>query len=118
MSAPRLVMDARMVGPHPHGIARYVVCLARALKEVAPEWRPTLLVSPDAPQSLKDEFTHARAPHAFLEAAEVLGIPAIIAQLGARLYHATSFSSSPLFTVPYVMTLHNTIHLQHPNNYK
>jgi len=117
MTRTALVMDARMVGPRPHGIARYVLGLAAALKDVAPDWRPTLLLSQDAPAAVRDTFTHVVAPHPFLDPREVVGLPAVVAQLQPRLYHATSFSTSPLFTVPLVMTLHDAIHLQRPGDY-
>jgi glycosyltransferase involved in cell wall biosynthesis len=117
VKATPLVMDARMVGAQQHGIARYVVNLARALRDVAPEWQPTLLLAPDAPHPVREEFTHAICPVPFLHAKEVLAVPAAAAQLRPRLFHCTSFATSPLFTVPFVITLHDAIHLMRPQDY-
>ena len=113
----QLSMDARMVGPRPHGIARYVVCLARALKRVAPDFRPVLVVGQDTPAEVCDEFAHVRCPAPYLSAAEILAVPAVVAQLGVRLHHATSFAVSPLMGVPQVITLHDAIHLQRRADY-
>ena len=117
MSRRRLLLDARMVGPNLHGIARYVVSLARALQKHSGEWVPTLLLTSDAPAAIREEFTHALSPVGFLDPKEVVALPAIVGQLGPRLLHLTSFSCSPLMTVPFVMTLHDAIHLQRPADY-
>ncbi|MBI5498395.1 MAG: glycosyltransferase family 4 protein [Deltaproteobacteria bacterium] len=117
MGRTALVMDARMVGPRLHGIARHVVGLARALVRHVPEWRPTLLLGPDAPASLRDEFTHVAVAAGFLDPVEAVAVPAAVAQLGPRLFHAPSFSVSPLLTAPFVVTLHDAIHLQRPQDY-
>ncbi|MEW5854369.1 MAG: glycosyltransferase family 1 protein [Myxococcota bacterium] len=117
MTAPRLLLDARMVGPQVHGIARYVVCLARALKRVAPDWRPALLLARNAPPELRDEFTHAVSPVPFLHPAEPATLPAVVERLRMPLFHATSFACSPLLRKPFVITLHDAIHLERRGDY-
>jgi glycosyltransferase involved in cell wall biosynthesis len=112
-----VLLDARMVGPRPHGIATYVLGLAHALKQTRPDWRPVLLLSPDAPLEVRDAFTHAISPVPFLHPAEPALLPALVSRLRWDVFHATSFACSPLLPGPWVLTLHDAIHLERPADY-
>ncbi len=125
-----VVIDARMVGPKPVGIARYVSLLAGALATMRDTaeglpYQVLFLI----PQREGDRARRAAAGFAtreirapFLHPSELVELPralrAIAASLppGARvIYHSPSFSSLLRCPVPWVATVHDLIHLREGN---
>lgn len=93
----RIVVDARMVGDHGHGFARYVSLMAKGLHE--------LKEKSDLPYELfflvsKKEFVdngffgfqavHVHAP--FLSIRQLFEIPRFLKKLNATAYHTPAFS--------------------------
>lgn len=71
-----MIIDARMVGPVPHGIANYVSHLASGLSKLTLPYRPVFLVS-----SVRKEFfgfETVRAESDFLSLDELREIPRIL----------------------------------------
>lgn len=109
---PRVVIDARMVGPTGHGIALYVSQLAEGLFRLDLPYEPFYLVHESCPEnSLLRRLPHAQTSLKFLEPAELVGLPGVIRRLGPALYHATSFSSLLRYPCPHLQTVHDLNHL-------
>ena len=110
-----IVVDARMVGPEEHGIARYVVQTAEGLSKI--ENRPyelRFIVSPGYDQEfLKRGFEVIREDAPFLHPLEMIRIPSLLRAHGASLYHSMSFSSLVRCPCPWIMTLHDLCHLSY-----
>ncbi len=116
---PRILVDARMVGPIPHGISRYVSYLAQALKELEKSrgltYRVTFLVNQDFPHHHFFSFEILRLKSKFLSAREMTEIPRTLANAKADLYHSPSFSSLFTCPCPSMVTVHDLNHLHYGN---
>lgn len=111
-SKPRVLIDARMVGPGGHGIGLYVLQLAEGLARLDLPYEPFYLVHSSCPaDSLLRRLPHAVTELKFLEPAELVGLPGEIRKAGAALYHSTSFSSLLRYPCPHVQTVHDLNHL-------
>lgn len=114
---PVLIIDARMVGTVPHGIARYVLALVaslRALESLQPlPYRPVFLVSKNTPLLWFEPFSTQQVRAPFLHPREWLEIPFYLRQHQAFLYHSPSFSSLPYCPCPSLITLHDLNHLSY-----
>ncbi len=109
---PRVVIDARMVGPHGHGIALYVTQLAEGLARLALPYEPFYLLHNECPESSPlRKLPHAVTGLKFLEPAELVGLPKEIRRLSPALYHSTSFSSLFSYPCPHLQTVHDLNHL-------
>jgi glycosyltransferase involved in cell wall biosynthesis len=110
---PKIMIDARMVEPHPHGIGRYVKNLATGLAELAEtralDYEPVFLTSHKG--LLPDRFETIAAQSKFLNPVELLEIPRILREKGAHLYHSPSFSSLAFSPCPWIVTVHDLNHL-------
>lgn len=108
-----VVVDARMVGPTLHGIARYVTLMARGLlKSRQAGYETVFLVRPGMENSehFKEFRTHVvQAP--FLAMSEQKEIRAALTALRADLYHSPSFSSLLKSPCPWIVTVHDLNHL-------
>ncbi len=123
--APVLVLDARMVGPKPVGIGTYVSLLIRGLADRAPlPYRLEVMIAPDGPNPGAAEWCGwqtrtLRTP--FLGIGEQFELPralrSIVSEAGpARVvYHSPSFSSLLHCPVPWMVTVHDLIHLRYGN---
>jgi len=104
-----------MVGPVPHGIARYALALwnglpARADRTyVALVGRDTAGVTAQRPD---DEIVVTRA--AFLSPLEQAELPVLLAAKRIDLLHATSFSVPAAWRGPLILSLHDVTHLETP----
>ena len=106
---PRVVIDARMVGPTIHGIARYVTLLAHGLSGLKDlPYEPVFLVAPGMKMA---DFRVKETNVAFLSPGELWSIPRLLSELGASLYHSPSFSSLFYCPCPWVSTVHDLNHL-------
>lgn len=110
---PRVVIDARMVGPHLHGIARYVSLLAQGLAaKPSLSFEPVFLIQPGMEQQFHGfEERVVRTP--FLDLKESWLLPIVIKKLKPALYHSPSFSSLAFSPCPTVVTIHDLNHLQY-----
>lgn len=112
---PRIVIDGRMVGPVPHGFARYITQLARGMEALrgvlVPSYEPVFLVGAETPAEAFGTFETVRVGAPFLNPLELLEIPSILRKLGARLYHSPTFSSLLSAPCPCISTVHDLNHL-------
>ncbi|HEY8279461.1 MAG TPA: glycosyltransferase [Bdellovibrionota bacterium] len=113
---PRIVIDARMVGPEGHGIALYVTQMAEGLQKLDLPYEPFYLIPSDCPRdSLLRTLPHSESAIPFLQKREILKLAKEIRQLNAALYHTTSFSSLLRYPCPYLQTVHDLNHLHYGN---
>ncbi len=122
---PKVVIDARMVGEVPHGIARYVLLAAQGMEGIRAAdlarfpFEPWYLVDPKinpAPSTVGLPADRCLAVSAsFLEKVELFKIPRILRTAQASLYWSPSFSSllPGIFGAgcPWVVTVHDLNHL-------
>jgi alpha-1,3-rhamnosyl/mannosyltransferase len=123
----RVIIDARMVGPAPDGISRYVTLLARGLAAIrsgSPEglpYEPVFLIragfAPEAGHPFRGFATReVRAP--FLDPRELIEMPLAIGGLraerrqAATVYHSPSFCALLRCPVPWLVTVHDLNHLE------
>lgn len=114
----KVLVDARMIGPHGHGIARYVRSIARAQQawRANPEQFPgsewvELVFLTDA-RFPQEGWPQTSARSKFLSPREWWEIPQKIREIGATHYHSPSFASLPSCPVPVLQTVHDLNHLQ------
>lgn len=110
---PQVFIDARMVGPVGHGIARYVSLMAQGLRGLNLHYEPVFLVDP-ALFRASDFYGFRVVPVAvpFLKApAEWVAVRKAVK--GAALFHSPSFASFPGLGVPYIVTVHDLNHLRY-----
>jgi glycosyltransferase involved in cell wall biosynthesis len=115
--ARRVVIDGRMVGPTPHGFARYVSALAEGLglcrAQMPLKYEPIFLVAAgQAPRAFAGYQT-CEVGAKFLSPLEMIELPRVLKRLGAALYHSPTFSSLPRVPCPWVVTVHDLNHLQY-----
>jgi glycosyltransferase involved in cell wall biosynthesis len=110
---PRVVIDARMVGPVGHGIGNYVLQLAEALAKRELAYEPCYLLHHSCPpDSLLRSLPHAETAIPFLHPREIWALANEIAQLEPALYHSPSFASLARYPCPHVQTVHDLNHLR------
>lgn len=112
---PKIFIDARMVGPVPHGFGRYVSNLVRGLELLtARPYSVTLLVASESLMHWKKNtsFETVAVTSPFLSPLEWFEIPQVLFRGGASLYHSPTFSSLPFCPCPHVVTVHDLNHLQ------
>jgi glycosyltransferase involved in cell wall biosynthesis len=112
MSKPRVLIDARMVGPRPHGFARYVSRLARGLSSLKTPYESIFIVASDTPPANFRGFRCVPASSKFLSPLEMIEIPKLLKKEGATLFHSPTFSSFPFCPCPAVSTVHDLNHLK------
>ena len=109
---PLVAIDARMVGPIPHGIARYVTFLAKGLTGIRSlEYEPVFLVSPGPPHPELALFQTVTLETPFLHPKELIEIPRVLRSLRASVYHSPSFSSLWSCPCASIVTIHDLNHL-------
>lgn len=119
MSAPKVLIDARMIGPVGHGIARYVTRLASGLAAMGTlPYEPVFLVARETPRGIFSRFETIEAKSPFLSRSELREIPRILRENGISLYHSPSFSSLALWgglkpVCPWIVTIHDLNHLRY-----
>jgi len=111
----RIAIDARKL--HDYGIGTYVRNLIRELARQDDDARYVVLCHPD-----DAEFVRALGPRfdALVERAgnysvrEQLTVPLALLRASVDLFHAPHYVVSPLTRSPYVVTIHDCIHLRFP----
>jgi glycosyltransferase involved in cell wall biosynthesis len=120
----RILIDARIVGPEMNGISRYIRLLTQGLAWLRDNrglsYDPIFFTRmgqwPEATTAFCGFRTHPiRAP--FLDIAELWEVPAAIRSLSGSngmvtVYHSPSFSSLLACPVPWIVTVHDLIHLE------
>jgi alpha-1,3-rhamnosyl/mannosyltransferase len=107
-----ILLDARMVGPRRHGIARYAEGLVPALRRAAPEQDFTALVAPDLPPGspiATGACVATRIPLYTIR--EQLQIPALLGRVRPALLHSLTYAAPLRCPVPAIPTIHDLIHL-------
>ncbi len=117
-STARVIVDARMVGPALHGIARYVTHMVRGLAQIRSSrglvYEPVFLVQPGMEKSPHFQgFETYVMETRFLALSEQKAIPAALRALRADLYHSPSFASLISCPCPWVITVMDLNHLQY-----
>lgn len=115
--APLIAIDARMIGPVPHGIARYVTDILHELRKRSSSlYEILVLISQQMignPIWKNFEVEPLRSP--FLSPTEWVEVPNILKKRNAALYYSPSFSSLPFCPCPHLVTLHDLNHLRFGN---
>ncbi len=113
----RVVIDARMIRPVMHGIARYVDLLLRGLTALQAQkgldYEVIVLISKElsGKKNWNPSFKKVICEAPFLSPKEWIEIPKILKKYKADLYHSPSFSSLPYCPVPHIVTVHDLCHL-------
>jgi len=111
----KILIDARMVAPQIHGIARYTVDLVRELSRLGNQVS-ILTHSGDEKKIIGTEFVHGEIKvHAgFLNPLEPAALSAIRSYANYDVVHFPSFALPLLTPKNAVITLHDLIHLNGP----
>jgi len=108
----KIVVDARMVGPHGHGIGNYVQDIAAALGGREKPYELTFLIAPDCPaDSVLRSYQTVESKIPFLSTKEIFFLNGEIARLKPDLFHSPSFSSFWRYAYPVAFTVHDLNHL-------
>jgi len=111
----RIALDARKL--HDFGIGTYVRNLVRELARQATDDEFLLLCRPDDVEfvrALGTRFTPVVERAGNYSIREHLSVPLALARTRADLFHAPHYVVSPLIRCPYVVTIHDCIHLRFP----
>ena len=112
MNKPRIVVDARMVGPFGHGIGNYVCDMASALQGRELPYSLSFLVAENTPAtSPVRQYEHQVSSIPFLHPKEIFLLSGEIAEMKPALYHSPSFSSLWRYPCPQAITVHDLNHL-------
>ncbi|MBI2711564.1 MAG: glycosyltransferase family 4 protein [Bdellovibrio sp.] len=113
---PTIVIDARMAQAMNHGIAKYVSLMAQGLalcqKKKNLGYQPVFLVNSNSSKNFFS-FDTVQVHSRFLSPSEIFEIPSVLKRVGAAAYHSPSFSSLWSCPVPYLITIHDLIHLRY-----
>ena len=126
-----LVIDARMIGPFGHGIAKYVEGIAGSLKDgdaltdtlvksmgakTFADVEPIFIVAPDCPKSSPVyKFKTVKSEISTYHPKSWLEIPKILKSLKADLFFNPTFASFPYLPCKFVQTVHDLNHLHFGN---
>jgi glycosyltransferase involved in cell wall biosynthesis len=111
----RIAIDARKL--HDHGIGTYVRNLVRELSRQAHDDEYVLLCRPGDAEfvsSLGPRFRPHVERSGNYSIREQIAVPLALARLHAQVFHAPHYVVSPLTRCPYVVTIHDCIHLRFP----
>jgi glycosyltransferase involved in cell wall biosynthesis len=113
----RIVLDVRTATDHFPGIGRYVVNLARALIQVAPDLELSLLQDPSAPASrlALPELPRINCPVSPFALRQQWAVPRILRQSRADVYHSAYYLMPYLPGVPTVLTYYDLIPIRYPH---
>lgn len=116
---PKVLIDARMVSSFEHGISRYVTDIASGFASSSANLRfePVFVLSSRERSALAGrapwtDVSVVWAEAEFLHPREWVEIPRILKSVGAAAFHSPSFASFPWMPVPYMVTVHDLIHLR------
>ena len=115
IAALRIAIDARKL--HDYGIGTYVRNLTHCLARRDDPDHYVLLCRPrdvDYVRSLGPRFEPLAEQAANYSVREQLSIPLALSRARVDLFHAPHYVVSPLTRIPYVVTIHDCIHLRFP----
>lgn len=108
----KILVDARMVHGTGHGIAQYVLQMAKGLAEKSLPYEISYLISNDLPKnSLLRELPHRESKISFLHPTEFFRLGSEIHECSPDLFHSPSFSSLYRYPCEYVQTVHDLNHI-------
>jgi len=111
----RIAIDARKL--HDYGIGTYVRNLVHWLSKTEDRHTYVLLCRPDDVEALRGlgpRFEPLPERAGNYSVREQLSIPLVLARARVDLFHAPHYVVSPLTRVPFVVTIHDCIHLRFP----
>ncbi|MBU6375172.1 MAG: glycosyltransferase family 4 protein [Bdellovibrionales bacterium] len=117
LAKKKLIIDARMVGPVPHGIARYVSLIARSIESMRSSlpfdvwYLVDLKKNPSPEQTNMPRQWCVESSASFLSLKELWTIPAILRRERADLFWSPSFSSYLWLPCLWMVTVHDLNHL-------
>jgi alpha-1,3-rhamnosyl/mannosyltransferase len=116
--SPTIVLDARTATDHFPGIGRYVVNLARALAQVAPDLELSLLHDPSAKSArlALPDLPRIACPVSPFSLQQQWQVPARLRHAQATLYHSPYYLMPYWPGVPTVFTCHDLIPLIYPQH--
>ena len=111
---PRVAIDARMVGPVLHGVARYISLMAEGLSQVKElAYEPVFLVEPGRFEQDFHGFKSVPVGVPYLHPSELWKLPRALKAIGPALYHSPTFSSLVTCPCPWIQTVHDLNHLHY-----
>ena len=111
----RIAIDARKL--HDYGIGTYVRNLVRELARQVNDDTYVLICAPDDAEFVKTlgpRFEAIVDRSANYSAREQISIPIALSRAHVDLFHAPHYVVSPLISCPFVVTIHDCIHLRFP----
>jgi glycosyltransferase involved in cell wall biosynthesis len=111
----RIAIDARKL--HDYGIGTYVRNLLQALARQTDDAEYVLLCQPadlEFAATLGPRFTSVRVDAGNYSVSEQIAVPTALARVRANLFHAPHYVVSPFTPCPFVVTIHDCIHLRFP----
>lgn len=119
MKGKNIIIDARMVDEHLHGIGRYTYELVKGISS-KDEFNVKLVVN-DIELAKKIfngyKVSFIKVKSKFLSLTEVIELPLKINKYKDYIYHTPSFSCSPFINLKSYITLHDLNHLALPQYY-
>lgn len=116
-----VIIDARMVDEHLHGIARYTYEIIKGVSKENDINIKLLINNREISNKIFGEFNNIEyiiMKSKFLSIGEQIELPWIINKYKKdTIFHSPSFVSSPLIKIPMVMTIHDLNHLEFPQYY-
>lgn len=108
-----ILIDARMIGDQPHGIAVHTRHLIENLSKIDKKNRYSFLVERGRVAMLRmTDFWVTRCR--WISVSEQFGLPILLKKLNPDLYHSPSFIIPFYCPVPFVLTLHDLNHVRCP----
>jgi glycosyltransferase involved in cell wall biosynthesis len=111
----RIAIDARKL--HDFGIGTYVRNLLRALARRSDDLDYTLLCRPEDveyAEALGPRFRPLSVEAGNYSVSELVTVPTALARVRPHLFHAPHYVVSPFTPCPFVVTIHDCIHLRFP----
>lgn len=117
-----IIIDARMINEHLHGIARYTYELIKYLADDKSIELHILINDIEKTKKIFngiDRINYIYVKEKFLSLGEQLRLPLILNKFNKSntLFHSPSFVSSPLIKLKTAMTIHDLNHLRFPQFY-
>ncbi|MCK5654691.1 MAG: glycosyltransferase family 4 protein [Candidatus Aureabacteria bacterium] len=114
----RIVIDGRMLTTKTHGIAVHTYNLIKALAQIDRETQYVVLVRPG--HVIDFSFPNMElfeTDISMYSIKEQILMPRVLEKLAPDLYHIPTFSAPVFLKVPFIMTIHDLIHVKFPQDY-
>lgn len=121
MGKRNVIIDARMVDEHLHGIARYTYEIIKEISFTDKVHMMLLINNLEVSKNIFGRFPNIefiKMKSKFLSLTEQIELPYIINKYkGKAIFHSPSFVSSPFIKAKMIMTIHDLNHLRFPEYY-